>query len=83
MKSKKEIKFYIEDKSLANILTASMKNDPDVLFVGVKIISYLDPNVDLIVKISDKADLKKILTKHIDNINKIYNEIKTEFNKNK
>ena len=79
----KEIKFYIEDKSLANILTASMKNDPDVLFVGVKIISYLDPNVDLIVKISDKADLKKILTKHIDNINKIYNEIKTEFNKNK
>jgi len=79
----KEIKFYIEDKSLANILTASMKEDPDVLFVGTQIISFLDPNVNLIVKISDKADLKKILTKHIDNINKIYNDIKTEFNKNK
>ena len=77
----KEIKFYIEDKSLANILTASMKDDPDVLFVGVKIISFLDPNVYLIVKISDKANLKKILTKHIDNINKVYEEIKKEFTK--
>ena len=77
----KEIKFYIEDKSLANILTASMKYDPDVLFVGVKIISFLDPNVYLIVRISDKANLKKILTKHIDNINKVYEEIKKEFTK--
>jgi len=78
----KEIDINIEDKSLANILVASLKDDNDVLFVGTEIISFLDPNVILHLKISDKSDLKKILSKHIENINKIYNEIKTEFNKN-
>ena len=52
-----------------------------MLFVGTEIISFLDPNVILHIKISDKSNLKKILSNHIDNINKIYNEIKTEFNK--
>ena len=82
-KDDKESDIKFEDKSLANILVASLKDDPDVLFVGTEIISFLDPNVILHIKISDKSDLKKILTKHIDNINKIYEEIKKEFNKNK
>ena len=80
-KDDKESDIKFEDKSLANILVASLKDDPDVLFVGTEIISFLDPNVILHIKISDKSDLKKILTKHIDNINKIYEEIKKEFNK--
>lgn len=75
--------FELKDKSIANILTSTLEKYDEVLFVGTNIKSFLDPNVDLHLKLKDNTDLDKLLDKCIKDINNIYNDIKKSIEKNK
>lgn len=77
--NKTKFKLKLNDKSIANILKEILQYDDNILFVGINIISFLDPVVDLNIEIKKNSDLKKIIDNNIKKIIKIYDELKSKF----
>ena len=77
-----EYNININDKSISNILVATLQKYDEVEFVGSNIKSFLEPKVVLHLIVKEKTDIKKLFAKCIDEITKNYTEIKNEFNKN-
>lgn len=77
--NKTKFKLKLNDKSIANILKEILQYDDNILFVGINIISFLDPIVDLNIEIKKNSDLKKIIDNNIKKIIKIYDELKSKF----
>lgn len=77
--NKTKFKLKLNDKSIANILKEILQYDDNILFVGINIISFLDPIVDLNIEIKKNSDLKKIINNNIKKIIKIYDELKSKF----
>ena len=80
-KSFSDFIFKLKDKSIANILSSTLEKYNEVLAVGTNIESFLDPNVELHLKLKENVDFNKLIDKCIKDINDIYNDIKKSIDK--